>query len=204
MLKAYGTSDTNEEVGLFYGVERVPRGASLPTVIAPSLGLPERAAGRAKARECEPPSDHWCHVCSRIQLRPGGTILFSVPREALCENLMLYVVYNYSFEADERGWVSAREPQHRVYFNAWCELNGSTSPRDRQRPMQVGRLHPPATRLAENLVYGVEGRRVTALLPHVSAQPSPHRASGFHRTSAFRTRQILLVQGVPFLPRHYS
>lgn len=41
MLKACGTSDPNEEVGLFDGVERVPLGASLPTVIAPSLWLPE-------------------------------------------------------------------------------------------------------------------------------------------------------------------
>src|SRR6266545_3314947 len=51
---------------------------------------------------------------------------------------------------------------------------------------------------------GVEGRRVTALLPHVSAQPSPHRAGAFPRTRRSELDFAWVCAGVPFLPRHCS
>ena len=45
----------------------------------------------------------------------------------------------------------------------------------------------------------MEGRRVTALLPHVSAQPSPHRAGAFPRTrrSELDFTWVFLVRNFP-------
>jgi len=42
-------------------------------------------------------------------------MIFSVPREALCKNLKIYLVYNYAWERDKHQSFEY-EPEHRVYF----------------------------------------------------------------------------------------
>lgn len=104
-----------EEVGMFYGVEGIPKEEehSGPVDLYPSKP-PEPATVQAPVKdkydECEIPPGHWCHVCSIIELKSKKSFLFSVPRDWLCKNLQLYVVYQYEWEED------VGEPEHRVYF----------------------------------------------------------------------------------------
>lgn len=56
-------------------------------------------------------------VFSTSWLPPGGSVIFSVPREHLAQRLAIYIPYNYEWEYRERI-VRSDEPQHRVYFRA--------------------------------------------------------------------------------------
>ena len=112
-----------EEVGMFYGVEEVRQGSGLVRIEPALSEMPQPPAPGSdpdwKKRpdpvspkieeDCPLPSDDWCHVCSSIILKPGKSLLFSVPRETLCKNLRIYLVFNYAWET--RG----NEPEHRVY-----------------------------------------------------------------------------------------
>jgi len=134
-LKAYGAPDkafargNEEEVGMFYEVEAAPKpqlvfsdSPTLPPLELPSSGTQQPKVNTVetleieKYKDCEVAFGDRCHACSVIELPPGKSLLFSVPREHLCENLMLYVSYNYQWEFDEGRFAGSGEPQHNVYF----------------------------------------------------------------------------------------
>jgi len=134
--------DEVQEVRVFYGIERIPeprdiiRISPLPVVQPPppgsSTGNTSQANASIKpkqeeANDCEPPPDDWgMHLVSPITLPPGKSMVFSVPKEALCKNLRIYLKYNYSWERHDRYRPFDYEPEHRVYFEG-SELPKLTS-----------------------------------------------------------------------------
>jgi hypothetical protein len=56
-----------------------------------------------------------CHVCSSNQLHPGGSLLFSLPREDLVKGRAIRVKFSYGWEHPDDVFAE-REPQHFVYF----------------------------------------------------------------------------------------
>lgn len=50
-----------------------------------------------------------------LWIRPGNSIVFSVPREFLAKNLKIYTLINYESES-ENGQMKADEPHHQVFF----------------------------------------------------------------------------------------
>lgn len=135
-LRAYGASDRvfskgdDEEAGMFYKVQAVPRfqeiinfPPKLPPVELPSVtnkqlaSVPVEVSKVEEHEDCEVSIGESCHVCSVILSPPGKSLLFSVPREHLCKNLMLYINYQYAFELEEgSSFERSGEPQHNVYF----------------------------------------------------------------------------------------
>jgi hypothetical protein len=128
LLDAYGAggkafSKGNEhEIGMFYGVEKIPEPKGQITILPSDIPLSNDTGdknskatktGESEYHDCELPASNWCHVCSRIELGPGKSLLFSLPRETLCDNLMIYIVYEYKWE-DHNG--ETLEPEHRIYF----------------------------------------------------------------------------------------
>ncbi len=118
-----------EEIGMFYGIEEVHKQAMssdaphlLPVILPSSpfeLQTPKTespAPPKVEEEKCDAPREDWCHVCSTIRLPPGKSLLFSLPRESLCKNLKIYLVYNYDWEKREGYSGMNEEPQHRVYF----------------------------------------------------------------------------------------
>jgi len=121
---------TEEEIGLFVSVEEVPKVRQFEVVSSPLTdrqppppgtlrepplqGQPLLVPNIKEEENCSPPYRDSCHVCSNIRLAPGKSIVFSVPREMLCEDRKIYVVYNYDWE--EREGIMVDEPEHRVYF----------------------------------------------------------------------------------------
>lgn len=80
----------------------------------------EAVSGYESARTsdaAQPPVINRSDVFSTSWLPPGGSVIFSVPREHLAERLAIYIPYNYEWEYGERIFRSD-EPQHRVYFRA--------------------------------------------------------------------------------------
>jgi hypothetical protein len=59
--------------------------------------------------------DARCHLCSRDELAPGKSWLFSLPREYLTEGRSMRVSFFYEWEEDE-DLSNFGEPQHFVYF----------------------------------------------------------------------------------------
>jgi hypothetical protein len=118
-----------KEIGLFVSVEEVPksnefrvssvseyRSAPLAPGLQENTGLsqPPTSVVVEEEKNCSAPYIDSCHVCSNIKLAPGKSLVFSVPRETLCKNLKIYIVYNYDWEGRE-GFMG-EEPEHRVYF----------------------------------------------------------------------------------------
>jgi hypothetical protein len=115
-----------EEIGLFVSVEEVPEPrlrmirdispSDIPPVLPESLREPVVVNGQPSTspveekRNCQSAYVDSCHVCSIIKLAPGRSFVFSVPREFLCTNLKIYIVYNYDWER------MSGEPEHRAYF----------------------------------------------------------------------------------------
>jgi hypothetical protein len=134
VLKAHGggggvfATGKEEEVGMFYGVEEFrereesilreplePPPPSLPSGLDPGWDKKPAPAPTIIEEDCPVPASSWCfHVCSVISLPPGKSLVFSLPRETLCKNLRVYLVFNYSWEA-RNGFVG-EAPEHRVYF----------------------------------------------------------------------------------------
>ncbi len=57
------------------------------------------------------------HTSSAYLLRPGQTVLFSVPREHLPESVGLRITFNYEWELEgEMESVRTGEPKHFVFF----------------------------------------------------------------------------------------
>jgi hypothetical protein len=128
VLQAHGasgkslTTGKEEEVGMFYGVEEVQKSSFGDIPDIPSRSRMEsqltdeeiKASQEASKYEyCDVPPSSFCHFCSVIQLPPGKSLLFSLPRETLCGNLITYISYQYDWEND---WGFGSEPEHRVYF----------------------------------------------------------------------------------------
>lgn len=65
----------------------------------------------------ELPSLNRSDVFSASWLPSGGSILFSVPREELIDDLMVYVPFKYEWEYGERAF-RTDEPEHRICFRA--------------------------------------------------------------------------------------
>ena len=115
-----------EDEIVFYGVEEVIERGDLinrdppPVVDPPPPGSPPEPEVATKPttqvpdyKECVRAPDDWgIDVVSPITVPPGRSMIFSVPREALCRNLIIYIKYNYSWEQSEKY----NEPEHRVYF----------------------------------------------------------------------------------------
>ena len=112
-----------EEVGLFVSVEEVPepslrviRSIELPLAVPESLREKDVEKQQPsitpvkEERNCSTPYVDSCHLCSSIKLAPGKSFVFSVPRETLCKNLKIYIVFNYDWEG------TGDEPEHRVYY----------------------------------------------------------------------------------------
>ena len=124
--------DEDQEVTVFYGVEEIPKpiGAitiSLPLYVQPlPPGSSAQPAPQTEAlsqsktdpsKDCEAPSGDWGgDVVAPITLPPGKSMIFSVPREALCKNLKIYLMYNYAWERRDKYQSFDDEPEHRVYF----------------------------------------------------------------------------------------
>lgn len=133
-LDASGVADeSHDEAKLYYDIEAVPERSEsfsisepIPTLIPLPSGTPPQDHSLPKNVEIETeedkvvPTGPRCHVCSVIPLGAGRSILFSVPREHLAKNLVIYVHYNYSWERDKSDGVFARsdEPRHSVSFYA--------------------------------------------------------------------------------------
>ena len=120
VLQAYGaggyifTKPDAEEIGMFYGVEEVPRlGVTLGTGDSenPSLSTQQPVKPPDSYENCEVALGYWSSTVTIIELKPGKSFLFSLPREALCHNLRAYTLYQYTWEKD-----NGSEPEHRVYF----------------------------------------------------------------------------------------
>jgi hypothetical protein len=108
-IPAYGlpnlafTDGRGEELGLFYEVAAVP---------PPSTRIREIPGPPATEEEkCKVPSVGHSDLRSSIELGPGESKLFSVPREHLCDNLYIFVDFSYAWERD-----SFDDPQHNVRF----------------------------------------------------------------------------------------
>lgn len=99
------------EVIMCHGVEVVDRYESKATpeggiVIDESVEVPNPPVGYNRG-----------HVFSSAWLPPGGSVIFSVPREHLAKRLAIYITFNYEWEYGARTFRSD-EPEHRVYFRA--------------------------------------------------------------------------------------
>jgi hypothetical protein len=136
VLNAYGAggrvfaTGKEEEVGMFYGVEefhprsevmiseapRYPMAVPVPGSDPDWNKRPDPIPPRIE-EDCPALAADWCiHLCSLITLPPGKSLVFSVPRETLCKNLRIYLLFNYSWET-RNGFVVENAPEHRVYFN---------------------------------------------------------------------------------------
>lgn len=57
------------------------------------------------------------HTSGAYLLRPGRSVLFSVPREHLPERVALKIAFNYEWELEDKmGPVRIGEPEHFVFF----------------------------------------------------------------------------------------
>ncbi len=54
--------------------------------------------------------------CSRLFIKPGKSLLFSLPREHLAEGLAIKVGFRYEWEIDPNGYINGQEPKHYAYF----------------------------------------------------------------------------------------
>jgi hypothetical protein len=119
VLQAYGaggyvfTKLDAEEMGMFYGVEEVPTlGVQLGTGEPANPALVQKPVKPPDPYEnCEVALGYWSSTVTIVELKPGKSFLFSLPREALCRNLRAYILYQYNWEKD-----NGSEPEHRVYF----------------------------------------------------------------------------------------
>lgn len=57
------------------------------------------------------------HVFSTVQLSPGKSVVFSVPREHLAKGLAIRISFNYEWE-DQDDVFAGHAPRHYVYFHS--------------------------------------------------------------------------------------
>jgi hypothetical protein len=107
-VKAHGLANVflqgnEKEVGVYYQVA---------ATLGPSSRYREIPTPPSEEeRECKVPLLSYGDLRSGLALTPGGSILFSVPREHLCKNL--YVIVDFSYAWERKGF---DEPQHSVRF----------------------------------------------------------------------------------------
>lgn len=83
------------------------------------LELPSRPESIDGKHRHELPTLNRSDVSSTTWLPPGGSVLFSVPREYLGRSSSgIYVPYEYEWEYDDRRF-RTNEPEHRVYFRTF-------------------------------------------------------------------------------------
>jgi hypothetical protein len=109
-LQAHGLSNVflegnEKEVAFYYHVAAVPK----PSTRYREIPFPSSPVGEQP--ECEAPLLGYGDLRSGIELPPGKSILFSVPREHVCKNLYVIVDFRYAWESGRAG-----EPQHSVRF----------------------------------------------------------------------------------------
>lgn len=110
---AFGVPEVYGEAGVYYEVEKIPFQES-----GGSYAQTMQGDTPARRENIEPPIGYRKgHVCHVYKLPPGKSIVFSVPREHLAENLAIKVAFNYGWEESE-DIISGLEPQHSVYFYA--------------------------------------------------------------------------------------
>jgi hypothetical protein len=85
------------EIGINYEVERFNSSRS-----------PEEAPTGYEARG----------GCSRLFIKPGRSLLFSLPREHLAEGLAIKVEFRYEWEIDPDGFINGLEPKHYAFFHS--------------------------------------------------------------------------------------
>jgi hypothetical protein len=100
---------TDIEVSARYEVETVSYGSVRTFGGGSKMNSP--------ADDAKPPVINRSDVFSTTWLPPGGSVIFSVPREHLAKHLAIYIPYNYEWEYGERVFRSD-EPEHRAYFRA--------------------------------------------------------------------------------------
>lgn len=110
---ASGVPKEYGEVGMYYEVEEIPFQESGGSY---AQATQEETLAKREKREI-PPGHRIGHVCHVYKLPPGKSIVFSVPREHLAENLAIKVAFNYGWENPE-DIITGREPEHSVYFYA--------------------------------------------------------------------------------------
>jgi hypothetical protein len=54
--------------------------------------------------------------CPRVFIRPGESVLFSIPGEHLANGLAIKVLFRYEWESDPSGYSNPLEPKHYAYF----------------------------------------------------------------------------------------
>ncbi len=107
-IQAYGLDGlaflrgNEKEVGLYYEVGLVPK-PSTRFVEVDGPPAPEKPL-------CEAPLLRYGDLRSGVELQPTESIVFSVAREHLCENLYVTVKFRYEWES------YGDEPEHRVRF----------------------------------------------------------------------------------------
>lgn len=109
-LPVFGVPEPLGDAGLFYDVE------------AEAGDLAARAVDYAKGEKSEvkdavqtPPVGYTLrHSFSISDLKPGETLLFSIPREHLGKGLALRIPFQYEWEGDVT--FSGDRPKHYVYF----------------------------------------------------------------------------------------
>lgn len=92
-----GAPETHGEVGMFYTLEVVS-------------DLPDEVTDIPKGNELG-------HVYSPFEVRSGGSVLFSIPREHLPKGIVLRVRFNYEWE-DSDDVFGGREVEHTVSYYA--------------------------------------------------------------------------------------
>lgn len=110
---ASGVPEEYGEVGMYYEVEEIPFQESGGSYAQAAQG---ETLAKIEKREI-PPGHRIGHVCHVYKLLSGKSLVFSVPREHLAENLAIKVAFNYGWEESEDS-ISGLEPHHSVYFYA--------------------------------------------------------------------------------------
>ncbi|RMG01936.1 MAG: hypothetical protein D6735_11040 [Acidobacteria bacterium] len=78
--------------------------------------------------------------CPLELMKPGESVLFSVPREHLAEGLAIKVNFLYEWDIDSDGSISDLEPKHYVYFySSQIPKNNSGQSKQKRRAKQKRR-----------------------------------------------------------------
>jgi hypothetical protein len=112
--------DSYGDLSILYEIEAVPA-PELPIIGSSQLASVYETETSSKPinryEKCDVPIGEGCgHIaCGVVSLASGKSLLFSIPREHLCENLRINVGFSYNWE-DDLNFHGNREPQHGVIF----------------------------------------------------------------------------------------
>ncbi len=80
------------------------------------LSYEVESSKRLKGNEDTPVAGDPEGSCLLGFMKPGESILFSVPREHLAEGLAIKVMFQYEWDMDSDGFINDSEPKHFAYF----------------------------------------------------------------------------------------